>query len=103
MTGYIIYYQQDGGQKLSQSAGPTDTTANITGLIKGASYSVTMASTTNTLSSTESEAETFTIGILLHVSHSIYYNNMVASTGLHFSILPYAVFTCILELTAFGT
>ena len=64
MTGYIIYYQQHGGQKLSQSAGPTDTTANITGLIAGTSYSVTMASTTSTLSSTESEAETFTIGIL---------------------------------------
>ena len=69
MTGYIIYYQQDGGQRLSQSAGPTDTNANITGLIAGATYSITMVATMSTLPSIETDAATITIGIkkMLHI------------------------------------
>ena len=63
MTGYIIYYQQDGGQRLSQSAGSTATTATITGLIAGTIYSVTMVATSTTLPSNETEAETIIIGI----------------------------------------
>ena len=67
VTGYIIYYQHDGGQRFSQSAGPTDTTANITGLIAGASYSLTMVATSTTLPSNETEAETVMIGIYCSV------------------------------------
>ena len=62
MTGYIIYYQQDGGQRLSENAGATDTSATITGLIAGATYSITMVTTSSTLPSTETTARTVTIG-----------------------------------------
>ena len=65
MTGYIIYYQQeDGGQRLSESAGTAATTTTITGLIAGATYSITMVATSSTLPSTESAALTFILGTL---------------------------------------
>ena len=67
VTGYIIYYQQDGGQRLSQSAGPTDTTVTITGLMAGANYTVTMVATSSTLPSNETEAVTIMIGIYCSV------------------------------------
>ena len=60
VTGYIIYYQQhDGEQCLSESAGPT---ANIIGLIVGATYSITIMATSSTLPSTETAALNVTIG-----------------------------------------
>ena len=62
VTGYIIYYQQDGGQRLSQSAGSTATTATITGLNEGNNYFITIVATSSTLPSNESEAETITLG-----------------------------------------
>ena len=63
MTGYIIYYQQqEGGQRLSESAEDAATTASITGLIAGATYSITMVATSSTLPSTETAALTVTIG-----------------------------------------
>ena len=62
VTGYIIYYQQDGGQRLSQSFGFTDTTATITELIVGATYSLTIVATSSTLPSNETEAEDITLG-----------------------------------------
>ena len=63
MTGYIIYYQQqDGGQRLSLTTGGTS--VNITGLITGATYSISVASTSGTLPSTETAApHDVTIGI----------------------------------------
>ena len=66
VTGYIIYYQQQGRrQRLSLTAGTTATSANVTGLIKGATYSVSVASTSDTLPSTETAApHDVTIGIL---------------------------------------
>ena len=65
VTGYIIYYQQEeGGQRLSESAGTAATTASITGLIAGATYSVTMVATSSTLPSTETAALIVTIGTL---------------------------------------
>ena len=60
VTGYIIYYQQDGGQRLSGNAGATDMTT-ITGLITGATYSITMVATSSTLPSTETTAQTVII------------------------------------------
>ena len=62
VTGYIIYYQQDGGRRLSRSVEYTATTTTITGLIVGTNYSITMVATSSTLPSIESEAETITIG-----------------------------------------
>ena len=67
MTGYIIYYQQDGGERLSQNAVATATTATITGLIAGAAYSIIMVATSSTLPSTETAAQTVSIGI--HVTY----------------------------------
>ena len=62
MTGYIIYYQQEeGGQRLSESTEAATTTI-ITGLIAGATYSITMVATSSTLPSTETEEQTVTIG-----------------------------------------
>ena len=65
VTGYIIYYQQhNGGQRHSLTAGATDTSATITGLITGATYSISVASTSGTLPSTETAAlHDVTIGI----------------------------------------
>ena len=63
VTGYIMYYQQeDGGQRLSESAGIAATTATITGLIAGATYSITIVATSSTLPSTETAVLTVTIG-----------------------------------------
>ena len=61
MTGYIIYYQQDGGQRLSVSAEVAATTAAITGL-EGGTYSIAMVTTSSTLPSTETAAQTVTLG-----------------------------------------
>ena len=64
VTGYIIYYQQqeEGGLRLSESAEAAATTASITGLIAGATYSITMVATSSILHSTETAALTVTIG-----------------------------------------
>ena len=63
VTGYIIYYQQqDGGHNGSEMAGATATSSTITGLITGATYSITMVATSSTLPSTVTAAETITIG-----------------------------------------
>ena len=61
VTGYIIYYQQDGGQRLSENAGATATTTTITGLIVGATYSFTMVANSSTLPSTETSVRNITI------------------------------------------
>ena len=69
MTGYIIYYQQEeGGQRLSESAGAAATTTTITGLIAGATYSITMVAISSTLHRTETATQTVTIGIV-HVNN----------------------------------
>ena len=70
VTGYIIYYQQDGGQRLSQSAGPTATTVTITGLVAGATYSITMVATSSTLPSNKTETVTVNIGTYYSVCFS---------------------------------
>ena len=69
MTGYIIYHQQDGGERLSQNAVATATTAIITGMIAGVTYSITMVATSSILPSTETAAQTVSIGI--HVTYDI--------------------------------
>ena len=65
VTGYIIYYQQqDGGHTGSKMAEDTATTATITGLMTGATYSITMVATSSTLPSTVTAAETISIGMI---------------------------------------
>ena len=49
VTGYTIYYQQEGGERFSVCAGISDITATISGLIEGATYSFTIVATSNTL------------------------------------------------------
>ena len=73
VTGYIIHYQQDGGQRLSFNAGPTATTATITGLIihAGATFSITMVATSSTLPSIETAAQTITITVTGECTHCI--------------------------------
>ena len=62
MTGYTIYYQQDGGERSSVSAGASDITATISGLIEGATYFITIVATSNTLPSTVTGPQNITIG-----------------------------------------
>ena len=53
VTGYHISYQdQDGGHRGSVMTGETNHTATITGLIAGATYSISVAANSSTLSST---------------------------------------------------
>ena len=62
MTGHIIYYRPQGGQRGSQSVGPTATTTITTGLIAG-TYFITIAATASILPSTKTAAETIIIAV----------------------------------------
>ena len=62
MTGYIIYYQQEGGERFSVRAGASDTSATLRGLTEGATYSITIVATSNTLLSAETGPQTITMG-----------------------------------------
>ena len=56
-TGYIIYYQQHPPRERFLEVDEADTTsATITGLMAGATYSISVASTSGTLPSTETAA-----------------------------------------------
>ena len=65
VTGFIIYYQHFGRERLSQSVGSTANNATITGLIAG-SYFITMVATSSTLPSAETAVESIALGIMLH-------------------------------------
>ena len=64
-TGYIIYYQQHQPQqqRFLLVEGADATIATITGLITGVTYSISVASTSGTLPSTETTAPDVTIGM----------------------------------------
>ena len=63
ITGYTITYQRlDGGENKSVMAVDTETNRIITGLIPGATYSISIVASSNTLPSTATTA-TITIGI----------------------------------------
>ena len=68
VTGYTIYYQPEGGERSSVIAGASDTSVTISGLIEGATYSITIVATSNTLPSTVTDPQTITIGT--HYVHS---------------------------------
>ena len=61
MTGYTIYYQQHGGQTLSVSAGAAASSATITGLITGSTYSISIVASSKTWPSSVSIGEVFTL------------------------------------------
>ena len=70
VTGYTIYYQQiDGTQTGSVTAKNTDT-INITGLIAGANFSISVLANSNTLPSTVTYGPNTTIGIVNITSES---------------------------------
>ena len=73
VTGYIISYQTlDGGHSGSMNIYQTATTTIITGLMTGATYSISTVATSSTLPSTETIAPDITIGIYLANSvHSV--------------------------------
>ena len=95
VTGYIIYYQQDGGQRLSLSAGPNATTATFTGLFVHVRtiFSITIVATSSTLPSVETAAQTITItlnGECITPLHYILYchsslHSSPSSSGVHIS------------------
>ena len=69
VTGYVIYYHQDGGERMSvnASADATDVSITITGLTLEVTYSISMVATSDTLSSIVSGPQNITIGIPIHV------------------------------------
>ena len=63
VNGYIIYYrQQPGGQRMSQAASQTATSARISGLTPGVNYSIEILSISSTLPSTLTPAQNIHIG-----------------------------------------
>ena len=65
VIGYTIYYQQqDGGPSGSVEAGQHETSITVPGLIVGATYSISIASTSSTLPSTVTTGPNVTIGTL---------------------------------------
>ena len=65
MTGYIIYYHQhDGRHNGSEMTGANATTAAITGLFPGATYSIDMVAISGEVPSIVTTAVTITIGMI---------------------------------------
>ena len=62
VTGYVIYYQQDGGERISMSVEASATSYTITGLNIGATYSISMVATSNTLPSNIIGPQMITLG-----------------------------------------
>ena len=64
VTGYNISYQAlDGGYNGSVNENETATSTIITGLMTGATYSISIVANSNTLPSSETTAQNITIGI----------------------------------------
>jgi len=62
VTGYTIYYQQEGGERSSVSAGASAISATISGLIEGATYTITVTANSNTLPSITTVPTSLVIG-----------------------------------------
>ena len=75
MTGYIISYQQQDGVH-SDPVTVNDTAVNsviINGLMIGATYSISIVATSNTLPSTETTVpDDITIGNMITVEYSVW-------------------------------
>ena len=63
VTGYVIFYQQDEGERMSVSVEASATSYNITELNIGTTYSIFIIATSNTLPSTVTGPHTITLGI----------------------------------------
>ena len=75
VTGYIIsYQQQDGAHSDSVTVDDTAVTSTIiTGLMIGATYSISIVATSNTLPSTETTVpDDITIGNMITVEYSVW-------------------------------
>ena len=69
MTDYTIYYQQEGGERISLRTEAGTTTANISGLISGATYSISMAVLSTLFPRNEIVQQFITIG-----TYCLHYN-----------------------------
>ena len=69
VTGYIISYQQQDGVHSDSVTAVTSTI--ITGLMIGATYSISIVATSNTLPSTET-TDDITIGNMITVEYSVW-------------------------------
>ena len=78
VNGYTIYYQQEGGERYSLSVGANETNATINGLIEGATYSIIIVATSNTLPSTVTGPQNITIG-----KHSVHWTTPCVLVTLH--------------------
>ena len=72
MTGYTIYYQREEGERRSLRTEAGATTANISGLISGASYSMAVLSTL--FPRNEIVQQFITIG-----TYYLHYNKMIST------------------------
>ena len=71
VTGYTIYYQQEEGERRSLRTETKATTANISGLISGATYSLSIVALSSLWPSNKID-ESFTIG-----NHCLYCHTMI--------------------------
>ena len=77
VTGYIISYQQQDGVHSGSVTAVTSTSVTavtstiITGLMIGATYSISIVATSNTLPSTET-TDDITIGNMITVEYSVW-------------------------------
>ena len=67
MTGYTIYYQQEGGKRRSLRTEAGAITANISGLISGETYSITVVALSTSLPSNESLPYTINTGTHIYI------------------------------------
>ena len=76
MTGYTIYYQQEGGERRSLRTEAGDTTANISGLIAGATYSLSIVALSTLWPSNEVDEYfiiVYSLFILPHIDLNLKY------------------------------
>ena len=67
VTGYTIYYQQEGGERRSLRTEAGAITANISGLISGETYSITVVALSTSLPSNESLPYTINTGTHIYI------------------------------------
>ena len=77
VTGYTITYQENNGhQRGSITAGKSDTFVNIGQLIAGATYSIYIVVTSNTLPSITTTAKQITLGTYYYLSVPLNYQSI---------------------------
>ena len=85
VTGYTIFYQQiDGEHSGPTTTGRTDTSATITGLIVGATFSISVSATSDTLPSTRTQGKEILIG--MYVLPILQDESLIIIRGLYQSV-----------------